>query len=136
MSAPVEVKLPLDHVAIAVTSLEEACSLYELLSGETRTKPEVLEAQGVRVSFVGSIEFLEPLTPETSVGRFISARGPSLHHIAYRTSDIVSEISRLKKNGFEVIDPKPRPGARGHLVSFLYPSSTAGILIELVQHPS
>ena len=111
MSAPVEAKLPLDHVAIAVTSLEEACSLYELLSGETRTKPEVLEAQGVRVSFVGSIEFLEPLNPETSVGRFISARGPSLHHIAYRTSDIVSEISRLKKNGFEVIDPEPRPGA-------------------------
>ena len=136
MSVPVEAKLPLDHVAIAVTSLEEACSLYELLSGETRTKPEVLEAQGVRVSFVGSIEILEPLNPETSVGRFISARGPSLHHIAYRTGDILSEISRLKKNGFEVIDPEPRPGAKGHLVAFLYPSSTAGILIELVQHPS
>ena len=136
MPAPAEANLPLDHVAIAVTSLEEVCSLYELISGETRTTPEVLEAQGVRVAFVGSIAFLEPLNPETSVGRFISARGPSLHHIAYRTGDILSEISRLKKNGFEVIDPEPRPGAKGHLVAFLYPSSTAGILIELVQHPS
>ena len=136
MSVPVEAKLPLDHVAIAVTSLVEACSLYELLSGETRTTPEVLEAQGVRVAFVGSIEFLEPLNPETSVGRFISARGPSLHHIAYRTGDIISEISRLKKNGFDLIDPEPRPGAQGHLVTFLYPSATEGVLIELVQHRS
>lgn len=136
MPAPAKANLPLDHVAIAVTSLEEVCSLYELISGETRTTPEVLEAQGVRVAFVGSIEFLEPLDPETSVGRFISARGPSLHHVAYRTADIISEISRLKKNGFEVIDPEPRPGAKGHLVTFLHPSTAGGVLIELVQHPS
>ena len=136
MPAPAEANLPLDHVAIAVTSLEEVCSLYELISGETRTTPEVLEAQGVRVAFVGSIEFLEPLNPETSVGRFISTRGPSLHHVAYRTADIISEISRLKKNGFDLIDPEPRPGAQGHLVTFLYPSATEGVLIELVQHRS
>ena len=134
MSVSVEAKLTLDHVAIAVTSLEEACSLFELLSGETRTPPEVLEAHGVRVAFVGSIEFLEPLNPETPVGRFLSTRGPGLHHMAYRTGDITSEITRLKKEGFEPIDLVPRAGAKGHLVSFLHPSSTEDVLIELVQH--
>ena len=134
MSVSVEAKLTLDHVAIAVTSLEEACSLFELLSGETRTTPEVLEAHGVRVAFVGSIEFLEPLNPETPVGRFLSTRGPGLHHMAYRTGDITSEITRLKEEGIEPIDLVPRAGAKGHLVSFLHPSSTEDVLIELVQH--
>ena len=134
MSVSVEAKLTLDHVAIAVTSLEEACSLFELLSGETRTTPEVLEAHGVRVAFVGSIEFLEPLNPETPVGRFLSTRGPGLHHMAYRTGDITSEITRLKEEGVEPIDLVPRAGAKGHLVSFLHPSSTEDVLIELVQH--
>jgi methylmalonyl-CoA/ethylmalonyl-CoA epimerase len=125
---------PFDHVAVAVTSLEEGCRLYELLSGVTRSKPEVLEAQGVRVTFVGSVELLEPLGSETPVGRFLQRHGPGLHHVAYRTDDIVSELARLEAEGLELIDRVPRPGANGHRVAFVHPSSTDGVLIELVQH--
>jgi methylmalonyl-CoA epimerase len=124
---------PLDHVAVAVPSLHEACRLYQLLSGEEPTPEEVLESQGVRVQFVGSIELLEPLGPESTVGRFVQRRGPGLHHIAYRVPHLPSVLSRLQEEGVDLIDREPRPGARGHLVAFLHPRSTGGILVELVQ---
>ena len=124
---------PLDHVAVAVPSLQEACRLFHLLSGAEPSPEEVLESQGVRVQFVGSIELLEPLGPETTVGRFLQRRGPALHHIAYRVPDIPQALSRLREEGVELIDEEPRPGARGHLVAFLHPRSTGGILVELVQ---
>ncbi len=124
----------LDHVAVAVHSLEESALLYELLTGATRSPPETLEAQGVRVLFVGQVELLEPLGPETTVGRFLERRGPGLHHVAYRTDDIVAELARLSDEGVRLIDEEPRPGAGGHRVAFLHPSSTGGVLVELVQH--
>ena len=136
MFVSVEASRPLDHVAVAVTSLEEACRLFELLSGETRSPPQILEAQGVRVAFVGDIELLEPLAPETPVGRFLERRGPGLHHLAYRTDDIVAELARLEADGLELIDRVPRPGANGHLVAFIHPSSTEGVLVELVERSS
>ena len=125
---------PLDHVAIAVHSLEESAVVYELLTGESRSPVEVLEAQGVRVAFVGQVELLEPLGPDTTVGRFLERRGQGLHHIAYRTDDIVADLARLDAEGIELIDEKPRPGASGHQVAFLHPRSTGGILLELVEH--
>lgn len=124
----------LDHVAVAVASLEEAAGLFEILSGHSRTPPETLETQGVRVCFCGPVELLEPLGPETAVGRFLAKRGPGLHHVAYRTHDILSDLERLSSAGVELIDRRPRPGARGHQVAFLHPRSTGGILVELVQH--
>ena len=134
MFQSIEAKRPLDHVGIAVSSLEEACRLFEVLLGETSSPPEVLEAQGVRIAFVGAVELLEPLSSETTIGRFLERRGPGLHHFAYRTDDIESELARLKAQGIELIDRVPRPGANGHLVAFLHPSSTQGVLIELIQH--
>ena len=131
-----EASLPLDHVAIAVPSIDEAGRLFEVVSGEPCSPPEVLEAQGVRVAFVGAIELLEPLGSDTTVGRFLARRGSALHHVAYRTDDIVAELARLESAGFELIDRAPRPGANGHLVAFVHPSSTGGILTELVQHSS
>jgi methylmalonyl-CoA/ethylmalonyl-CoA epimerase len=127
-------KRPLDHVAVAVHSLEESAVLYELLTGETRSPPETLEAQGVRVTFVGEVELLEPLGPETTVGRFLERRGSGLHHVAYRTDDIVAELARLEAAGIRLIDTEPRAGAGGHKVAFLHPASTGGVLVELVQH--
>ena len=124
----------LDHVAVAVASLEEAAGLFEFLSGHPATPPETLDAQGVRVSFCGPVELLEPLGPETAVGRFLAKRGPGLHHIAYRIHDIVAELARLSSQGVQLIDARPRAGARGHQVAFLHPRSTGGILVELVQH--
>jgi methylmalonyl-CoA/ethylmalonyl-CoA epimerase len=125
---------PVDHVAVAVPSLEEACALFELVSGSPCSPVETLEAQGVRVTFSGIVEILEPLGPETTVGRFIERRGPGLHHIAYRSPDLEADLTRLADQGIELIDTTPRPGARGHRVAFLHPRSTGGILVELVEH--
>ena len=124
---------PVDHVAIAVHSIEESRGVFELLSGQRCSTPESLEAQGVRVAFVGTIELLEPLGPDTTVGRFLARRGQALHHIAYRIDDLGSELARLDAAGVRLIDRTPRPGAFGHMVAFLHPSSTGGILTELVQ---
>ena len=129
-------RLPLDHVAVAVQSIEENCRLFELLAGESCSNPEVLEAQGVRVAFVGDIELLEPLAADTTVGRFLERRGQALHHVAYRTDDLEGELARLEAAGLRLIDRSARIGANGHLVAFIHPSSTDGILVELVQRSS
>jgi methylmalonyl-CoA/ethylmalonyl-CoA epimerase len=125
--------LSVDHVAVAVASLGEAVPLYELLTGSRSSPVEELPSQGVRVAFVGALELLEPLGPETPVGRFLASRGPGLHHVAYRTPDLVAELARLVEAGVELIDHAPRPGARGHHVAFLHPGSTGRVLIELVE---
>jgi methylmalonyl-CoA/ethylmalonyl-CoA epimerase len=125
--------LSVDHVAVAVASLGEAVPLYELLTGSRSSAVEELPSQGVRVAFVGALELLEPLGPETPVGRFLASRGPGLHHVAYRTPDLVAELARLVEAGVELIDHAPRPGARGHRVAFLHPGSTGRVLIELVE---
>ena len=127
------VPLPLDHVALAVASLAEAIPLHEALAGAAATPVETLPEQGVRVAFVGSLELLEPLSPDTPVGRFLSKHGPGLHHVAYRTPDLERELARVVALGFQPIDARPRPGARGHRVAFLHPKSTGGVLVELVE---
>ncbi|MBT8396060.1 MAG: methylmalonyl-CoA epimerase [Gemmatimonadetes bacterium] len=124
---------PLDHVAVAVTSLEEAVPLFELLTGDSCSPVEELPSQGVRVLFVGSIELIEPLGPDTPVGRFLQKRGQGFHHIAYRVPDLSEALSRLREEGIDLIDETPRPGSRGHQVAFLHPRGTGGFLIELVQ---
>ena len=128
--------LAVDHVAIAVPSIEETGPIYELITGNPCSAVEPLEAQGVRVAFVGALELLEPTAPDTPVGRFLARRGPGLHHVAFRTSDLGAEVSRLKGLGFELIDREPRPGAGGHRVAFLHPRSTGQVLVELVERPS
>lgn len=126
--------LPLDHVALAVPDIAEAAALHERLTGARCSAVETLPAQGVRVAFVGSVELLEPLGAETTVGRFLERHGPGLHHVAYRTDDIDAELDRLRDEGFELVDDRARPGARGHRVAFLHPRSTGKVLVELVEH--
>jgi len=126
---------PIDHVAVAVHSIEESRGLFEFLSGAKCSQPETLEAHGVRVAFVGFIELLEPLGPDTNIGRFLERRGQSLHHVAYRTDDIEAELARLQQAGVELIDRVPRPGAGGHMVAFVHPSAAGGVLVELVERP-
>ena len=126
--------LPLHHVAIAVASLDEAIPLFQAVSGQEGSPPETLESQGVRVCFVGpSLELLEPLGPETGVGRFLARNGPGLHHVAFASTDLPADLARLAAEGFELIDTEPRPGAFGHQVAFLHPRSTGRVLVELVQ---
>ena len=126
-------ELPLDHVAVAVPSLAEAIPRHETVAGARATPIETLPSQGVRVAFVGDLELLEPIGPDTPVGRFLSRHGPGLHHVAYRTTDIERELKRLVAAGYEAIDPEPRIGARGHRVAFLHPRTTGKVLIELVE---
>lgn len=125
--------LPLDHVAIAVPDLAEGLRIHERLTGHSGSPAETLETQGVRVAFVGNIELLEPLGPDTTVGRFLDRNGPGLHHLAYRTPDIDAELQRLAAEGFELVDRQARAGARGHRVAFLHPGDTGRVLVELVE---
>lgn len=124
------------HVGIAVERLEPAIDRYRLLG----IKPEAVEtlpAHGVRVAFlrVGAsrIEFVEPLSPDSAVGRFLARRGEGLHHLAFEVDDIVQVLSHLAAKGFDPVDREPRPGALGHLVAFLQPRGAHGVLLELVQ---
>lgn len=126
--------LPLDHIAMAAPDLDAAVTLYERLTGSSGSVPESLPAQGVRVAFVGQVEILEPLGPDSTVARFLERNGPGLHHVAYRSEDIETDLARLRDEGFELIDETARPGAGGHLVAFLHPRSTGRVLVELVQH--
>ena len=81
-----------------------------------------------------ALELLQPLSPDSAVGRFLEKRGPGLHHIAYRVPDIRAALAELADQGYELIDTEPRPGAFGHQEAFLHPRSTGGVLIELVEH--
>ena len=126
-------RFPLDHVAVAVASIEEARALFELVTGEVCSPVESIDSQGVKVAFVGSVELLEPTDPQSTVARFLERRGPGLHHVAFRVPDLEAALSELAAQGIRLIDEVPRIGARGHRVAFLHPSSTQGILIELVQ---
>lgn len=123
----------LDHVGVAVSSIDEARPLFELLTGDICSPTEEIESQGVAVAFVGSLELLEPRGAEGPVARFLERRGPGLHHVALRVPDIEAALSRFQAEGVRVVDETPRPGARGHRVAFLHPRSTGGVLVELVQ---
>ncbi len=126
-----------DHVGIAVPSLEAALPLWEFLMGAEGSRPEVVESQGVEVIFVGSgparIELLAPIRPDSPVARFLERRGPGMHHICYRVPDIAAALDEFALQGFELIDREARPGADGHRVAFLHPRSTTGVLVELVE---
>lgn len=130
-------ELHLDHVAIAVKSIARMQPLFESLMGGTGSAPERVEAQGVEVVFVGEgagrLELLEPTRPDSAIGKYLEKRGQGLHHVAYRVPDIEAALARLAADGIELIDRVPRPGAGGHLVAFLHPRATGGVLVELVQ---
>ena len=129
--------LPLDHVAIAVESIDAVLPAFQPMAGAGSSRRERVEAQGVELVFLGAgdgkLEILQPLGPDTPVGRFLAKRGPGLHHIAYRVDDIDATLARLASEGFELIDRRARPGAFGHRVAFLHPRSTGGVLVELVE---
>lgn len=129
-------ELPLDHVAIAVTSIPDALPFYEMLTGSRATAIERIESQGVDVAFLGDgarIELLQPCRADSTVQRFLDRRGPGLHHIAYQVPDIRGVLARLREAGVRLIDTEPRTGAHGHLVAFIHPESSGGVLVELVQ---
>jgi methylmalonyl-CoA/ethylmalonyl-CoA epimerase len=133
-----EVKLlNLDHVAIAVADLDAAVEAHSARYQVAPLYREVVEEQGVEEAMIpvgGSfVQLLQPLGPETSVGRFLSKNGEGLHHIAYAVSSIDAALEHLGAQGARLIDNEPRIGGRGARIAFVHPGDFAGTLIELVE---
>ena len=127
----------IEHIGIAVKDLEVSNTLFEKLFGATAYKSEVVESEGVTTSFFlngpNKIELLAATNPDSPIAKFIEKKGEGIHHIAFDVEDIVSEIARLQKEGFVVLNEIPKNGADNKLVAFLHPKSTNGVLIELCQ---
>ena len=126
-----------DHVGIAVEDLDAAIDLYSERLGMPLQHRETMSEQGVEAALLGvgdsHVELLRPLDEETPVGRFLAKRGPGLHHTAYRCPDVAEALEQCRANGLRLIDEQPRRGIRDSRVAFLHPSSTGGVLTELVQ---
>lgn len=127
----------IEHIGIAVKSLDESNKLFAQLFGKTHYKVETVESEGVSTSFfeVGpnKIELLEATKPDSPIAKFIEKKGEGIHHIAFAVDDIEKEIKRLKEEGFTVLNQTPKKGADNKLVAFLHPKTTNGVLIELCQ---
>jgi methylmalonyl-CoA/ethylmalonyl-CoA epimerase len=127
----------IEHIGIAVKDLEVSNTLFEKLFGAPAYKSEVVESEGVTTSFFlngpNKIELLAATNPDSPIAKFIEKKGEGIHHIAFDVEDIVSEIARLQKEGFVVLNETPKKGADNKLVAFLHPKSTNGVLIELCQ---
>lgn len=127
----------INHIAIAVRSLEEHIPFYrDVLRLEYRGT-EVVEDQKVRLAVFGvgevQIELLEPIEPESPISAFIEKRGEGMHHISYQVDDIEKQIAELKQKQVRMIDETPRSGAHGSRIAFLHPKSSAKVLTELTQ---
>jgi methylmalonyl-CoA epimerase len=127
----------IDHVGVAVEDIEAALALYRDTLGMPLVHREKVTEQGVDAALLdvgdGHVELLQPLGPDTAVGKFLERRGSGLHHVAYRVPDVQQTLERLGKAGLRLIDEHPRIGIRGSRVAFLHPASTGGVLTEIVQ---
>ena len=125
----------IDHLGIAVRSLDEAIPLYEKALGLTCLGREEVASQKVRTAFFDAggvhLELLEPTAPDSPVGKFLAERGEGIHHIAFRTDDIQAQLKQAAAAGVRLIHEQPFEGAAGKLVAFLHPKSTRGVLTEL-----
>jgi methylmalonyl-CoA/ethylmalonyl-CoA epimerase len=129
--------MKIDHIGIATEKIDETLGLWRDVLGLQVAPTEDVAEQGVRVAMLAigesHIELLEPLSPETPVGKFLRKRGPGIHHVAIRVVDIHASLAHMKEQGIRLIDENPRVGAGGCLVAFVHPSSANGVLLELVQ---
>lgn len=127
----------IDHIGLAVAELEPAIALWGEQMQMRLAHREVVDEQGVEAALLdvgeGHVELLCPLGPDTPVGKFLAARGPGLHHVAYQVQDIDATLATLSAAGMPLIDRSPRIGIRGSQVAFLHPRGTGGVLTELVQ---
>jgi methylmalonyl-CoA/ethylmalonyl-CoA epimerase len=127
----------LDHVGVAVEDIDSALALYRDTLGMPLVHRETVTEQGVDAALLdvgeSHVELLQPLGPETPVGRFLSKKGPGLHHVAYRVASVQDTLDACAAAGLRLIDTTPRVGIRGSRVAFLHPASTGGVLTEIVQ---
>jgi methylmalonyl-CoA/ethylmalonyl-CoA epimerase len=129
--------LNLDHVAIAVEDLDAAVAGYRSRYDVEPVYREIVDSQGVEEAMIpvgGSfVQLLQPLSPETPVGRFLSNNGEGLHHIAYAVASIDAALRHLAAEGARLVDTEPRIGGRGARIAFVHPGDLGGTLIELVE---
>lgn len=132
--------MKIDHIGIATRGIDETAKLWRGALDLDITETEEIAEQKVRVAMLAigesRIELLEATSDDSPISKFLEKRGPGIHHIAVRVDDIRGALARLKQYGARLIDEEPRMGARGCLVAFVHPSSTGGVLLELVQQPS
>jgi methylmalonyl-CoA/ethylmalonyl-CoA epimerase len=134
----------IDHVGIACHRLEEKIPFYEATFGLTVVSIEVNEDQGVREAMLhvadgpagaSYVQLVEPLSPDTTVGRFLERRGEGVHHIGYGVDDVQAALDSIGGSGVRLLDERPRHGSMGAAIAFLHPKDVGGVLTELVQAP-
>ena len=127
----------IEHIGIAVKNLEASNLFFEKLFGQPPYKEEEVASEGVKTSFFmngpNKIELLEATNADSPIAKFIEKKGEGIHHIAFDVANIYTEIERLQKEGFIILNETPKKGADNKLVAFLHPKSTNGVLIELGQ---
>ncbi|MCL6274203.1 methylmalonyl-CoA epimerase [Muricauda sp. 2012CJ35-5] len=127
----------IEHIGIAVNSIADSNALFTKLMGVEPYKMEEVESEGVRTSFFKSgpnkVELLEATNPDSPIAKYLAKKGEGIHHIAFAVEDIVSELARLKEEGFKILNEVPKKGADNKLVAFLHPKGTNGVLVELCQ---
>ncbi len=127
----------IDHVGVAVESIDAALALYRDQLGMPLVHRETVTEQGVEAALLDAgdshVELLQPLGLDTAVGKFLARRGPGLHHLAYRVASVQEALDACAAAGLRLIDSQPRIGIRGSRVAFLHPASTGGVLTEIVQ---
>ena len=128
----------IDHIGLAVTDIAEAVALYQTQFGVQEWEIIELPERHMRVAIttIGTsmVELIAPTAPEAAFAKYLTEKGPGMHHIAYRVADITAALATLKAQGLRLVDEVPRPGLHGTLVAFVHPKATMGTLIELVQH--
>lgn len=126
-----------EHIGIAVNSIEEKKSMYEKLLNTNCYKTELVESEGVQTAFFqigkNKIELLEATRPDSAIAKYLEKKGEGIHHIAFEVEDIVAEMARLEAEGFQLLHTEPKRGADNKLICFLHPKSSGGILVELCQ---
>ncbi|HEY4363421.1 MAG TPA: methylmalonyl-CoA epimerase [Bryobacteraceae bacterium] len=136
MTGSKNTEVSIDHLGIAVKSIDNALRFYEMQLSLQSVSRETLDTEKVHVAMLpleGSrIELLEPTEPDSPVGRFLDKRGEGLHHVALKVPDLNAAVEKLRASGARLLN-EPRAGAGGHLYVFVHPSSTGGVLLELIQ---
>ena len=127
----------ISHLGYAVADLEEAAAFYRDNFGVKTGEPELVEEQGILATMfpVGEsrIELVQPIRPDSPVGKFIARRGEGFHHVAFEVASVEAALAELRRKGVDLIDQKPRIGAGGTRMAFVHPHSVFGVLTELVE---
>ena len=123
------------HIGIAVSNLDEAVAFYRDVLRLEPSPPETADGASIVSLHLGNleIELMEPVIPDGPVAKFLAKRGPGIHHICYRVSDLGSALEECRRHGYQLIDHTPRPGTGGRRVAFVHPKTTGGILLELTE---